>query len=418
VDPAHPDTLGCPAAPEERIAHFSTFAPWLQGDPDAPLEAFSELREAGPVLRSEEFGGYWILTRYEDVAAVARNTEVFRNAHNLVPARNFFGRDERAIPLELDGPIHAHWRRTLFDLFSPAAVDAVTPNIRATCRQLVEVIARDDTVDFVPSFAVQLPAEAFLLSFGIDRSKLAQLLDYKNWLVREGLPNATTDEEVQAAQEVLLQFFQNEINHRRSKGRTGPDDVIGKLMNATLDGRPLSDREIINASHVTMMASLDTTTSALSLSFRYLASDRRLQQLVRSSSERIPMLSEELIRHEPVLTTARLVAEPFDLHGVALSPGDMVLMPWGMTGLDPDAFDQPADLQPDREVTRNLAFGVGPHRCLGMHLARRIIAIALEEWHAAIPRYRLAPDAPVMAHFSPVRGLLTLPLDLTAPPSE
>ena len=62
MDPAHPDILGCPATPEERIAHFSTFALWLQGDPDAPLEAFSELRKAGPVLRSEEFGGYWILT--------------------------------------------------------------------------------------------------------------------------------------------------------------------------------------------------------------------------------------------------------------------------------------------------------------------------------------------------------------------
>ena len=189
-------------------------------------------------------------------------------------------------------------------------------------------------------------------------------------------------------------------------------------MNATLDGRPLSDREIINASHVTMMASLDTTTSALGLSFRCLASDRRLQRFVRSSPERIPRLSEELIRHEPVLTTARLVAESFELHGVMLSRGDMVLMPWGMTGLDPDAFDQPADLLPGREVTRNLAFGVGPHRCLGMHLARRIIAIALEEWHAAIPHYRLAPDTPMMAHFSPVRGLLNLPLDLTAPPSD
>ena len=75
-------------------------------------------------------------------------------------------------------------------------------------------------------------------------------------------------------------------------------------------------------------------------------------------AERIPRLSEELIRHEPVLTTARLVAESFELHGVMLSHGDMVLMPWGMTGLDPDTFAQPADLLPGREVTRNLAFGV------------------------------------------------------------
>ena len=140
-------------------------------------------------------------------AAVARNTGVFRNAHNLIPARNFFGRDERAIPLELDGPIHTHWRRTLFDLFSPAAVDAVTPHIRSACRQLVDLIAGNESVDFVPSFAVQLPAEVFLLTFGIDRSKLGQLLAYKDWLVRDGLPNATTDEEVQAAQEVLLRIL-------------------------------------------------------------------------------------------------------------------------------------------------------------------------------------------------------------------
>ena len=129
-----------------------------------------------------------------------------------------------------------------------------------------------------------------------------------------------------------------------------------------------------------------------------------------SAPDRIPAIVEELIRHEPVSTTARLLTRDVERHGVTLRKGDRILMSWGMAGLDPDVFDRADEVDFDRAETRHLAFAVGPHRCLGMHLARRVIAIAIEEWHARIPRYRLAPGEMPTAFYSPSRNVSDLEL--------
>ena len=398
-----------PADAAGRIAKFSTFAPWLQIDPEAPLAMFDELRDAGPVVRSEEFGGYWILTRHEDIEWAAQNPEIFRNEHNLIPWRDSFGNGQRMIPLELDGELHRRWRVAMSDTFSPGTVNHFTPQIRAAAKELVEAAAGQSAVDFVQTLAAPLPGEAFLIDFGVPRSELQTLLDYKNWLVREGLPNATNDAEIAAANKPLREFFSEQVDDRRKNGTDEDRDVISQLLRATMDGEPLAQDDIVNAIFVSMMASLDTTTSALSLAWLQLAQRPDLRAAARDDSRR-QQLVEELIRQQPVLTTARLVAEPVERHGVTFEPGDMVLLSWGMAGRDREVYDAPAEIRLDRAPARTLAFGVGPHRCLGMHLARRIITIALEEWHARIPEYRVDPDQPPFAHYSPVRGLLTLPL--------
>jgi len=393
----------------DRVAQFSTFAPWLQGDPEAPLQAFDALRQAGPVVRSEEHGGFWILTRHEDIAWAAQNPEVFRNERNLIPWRDSFGNGERMIPLELDGEEHLRWRRALKDTFSPVTVNHFEPVIRVAAVERIERIASGDRCDFVQDLAVPLPADTFLIDFGVPRSELQRLLDYKNWLVREGLPNATSDAEIAAANKPLREFFALQVEQRRTSGSPVAMDVISQLLRARMDGEPLATDDIVNACFVSMMASLDTTTSLLSLAWLQLATRPELQAAA-ADEQRRPALAQELIRHQPVLTTARLVAERVERHGVVFEPGDMVLMSWGMAGRDPEVYDDPAEIDLDRGPARVLAFGVGPHRCLGMHLARRIFTIALETWHERIPSYRLDPDGTPFAHYSPVRGLLSLPL--------
>lgn len=400
-----------PGEAAERIAGFSTFAPWLQMDPEAPLAMFQELREAGTVLRSEEFGGFWILTRHEDIEWAAQHPEIFRNERNLIPWRDTFGGGQCMIPLELDGELHRKWRVAMSQTFSPGTVNHFTPQIRAAAKELIERAAGRSATDFVQALAVPLPAEAFLIDFGVPRAELPKLLDYKNWLVREGLPNATSDEEIAAANKPLREFFSDQIKARRANGSPEDRDVISQLLRATMDGEPLAHDDIVNACFVAMMASLDTTTSALSLAWLQLAQRPDLRAAAGNDLQRLQLV-EELLRQQPVLTTARLVAERVERHGVTFEPGDMVLLSWGMAGRDPEVYDAPAEIRLDRPGARLLAFGVGPHRCLGMHLARRIITIAVQEWHARIPDYRLDPAQPPVAHYSPVRGLLTLPLRL------
>jgi len=397
--------LGAPAQIADRVRTFSPFAPWAQTD---PVGAFAEMRDYTRMAHSDEFGGFWIPTRYEDIEWVARHPEIFSSAEPLIPYQQNL--PSKAIPLELDGDEHTAWRQTLADSFNPGVVKHFTSQIEALTRELVETATQAARFDFAPEFAVKLPAGVFLVNFGVDPTALPQLLEYKDWFFREGLASGDSTEQMAKATKPLLDFFQAEVDRRRAAGFAGRRDVISQLLAATYMGRALTDEEIVNASFVSMMASLDTTTSALNLSWLTLAQRPDLRAQVVNEPERIPKITEELIRYQPVLTTARIVIQEVELAGATLRPGDKVLMSWGMAGRDAQAYERADDCWFHRPAHRTLAFGVGPHRCLGMHLARRIIAVALQQWHARIPTYRLDPDSPPITYYSLIRGVMTLPL--------
>lgn len=402
--------LGAPATVAERVKAFSTFAPWAQSE---PVIAFAEVRDFARVAHSEEFGGYWILTRHADIEAVARDPDTFSSAEPLIPHLPTL--PSKAIPLELDGEEHTAWRRTLADAFSPGVVNYFEPKIRELAIGLVEKAAGMRHFDFAPEFAVKLPAGAFLINFGVDPSSLGQLLEFKDWYVREGLAAVGSAKAMAEATKPLLDFFQAEIDKRRKEGTDGRRDVISHLLAAKYQGRALADDEIVNASFVSMMASLDTTTSALNLSWLTLAQRPDLREQVVNNPERVSKIAEELIRYQPVLTTARIVTREVELAGVTMRRGDKVLMSWGMAGRDPEAYERADECWFDRPANRTLAFGVGPHRCLGMHLARRIMMIALEEWHSRIPEYRIDPDSSPISYYSTVRGMASCPLLIGEP---
>lgn len=403
-------TTSAPRSREDRIREYSLYQPWLQED---PVPYWNEMREQCPVARSEEVGGFWIFTRYEDIEWAARNSEIFSSAQIGIPHRNVF--ETKQIPIQLDGEEHRKWRRTLSDLFNPGVVNHFTPQIRQAAVDALEPIVAKGNCEFIAEFATTLPAEAFLINFGIEHEYLGPLLAHKTWLRREGIPNARTDADLHVANRPLWQFFSDALDRRREEGTDGRRDVFSRLLNVSYDGRPPTQDEMVNAAFVSMLASLDTTTAALGQIFLHLAQHPETQELIRYSPERIPAVVEELIRCSPVSSTGRVVTQDVERHGVTMRAGDRVLLSWGMSGLDPNVFERPNEVDFERSATRQLAFGVGPHRCLGMHVARRIISISLAEWHARIPLYHLTPDAAPIRHYSPARGLHSL--SLTAGPA-
>jgi cytochrome P450 len=408
---------GCPfTAPstvEERTRQWTIYQPWLQDD---PIPYWKEMRAGGPIVRSEELGGYWILTRYEDVEWAARNPDVFSNARIAIPHRQFF--PAKQIPVQLDGEEHRKWRQALSELFNPAVVNHFAPQIRKATIDTIEPLVAKGQCEFISEVATRLPAETFVITFGIGREYVQDLLDHKEWLRREGIPNARNDEEFHAANRPLWMFFEDAIERRRAEGTEGRRDVLSQLLRTSFDGRPLSRDEMVNTAFVTMLAALDTTTAALGLIFQYLAGHPEAREFVARFPERTPAVAEELLRHEPVVTTARVVARDVERHGVVMRAGDRVLMPWGMTGLDPDQFERPDEVDFERPAVRHLAFAVGPHRCLGMYVARRVMNIALEEWHARIPTYHVTPGSTTRRHYSPARGLANLDLTFGEPGQE
>lgn len=396
--------ISAPATLEERIRRWSVYQPWLQRD---PIPYFKEIQGHAPIVRSEELGGYWILTRYEDMEWAARNPEIFSNSVLSIPAHQVF--EEKAIPIQLDGDDHRRWRQALADLFNPGAVNHFTPQIRQATIDTIEPLVAQGHCEFIADVATKLPAETFLITFGIGREYLQQILDYKEWL-RKAIPNAHNDEEIREANRPLWQFFSDAIDRRRAEGTDGRRDVFSALLRTTVSGRKPTQDEMVNAAFTNMLAAFDTTTAALSVVFVYIAEHPEVQDMVVSSPEKIPAIIEELIRHDPISATARVVTQDVERHGVTMRKGDLVLIPWGMSGLDPAVFEAPEEVDFERSVTRQLVFAVGPHRCIGMHVARRVIRTALEEWHRLVPRYRITPGTEPVRHYTTVRGVSRLEL--------
>jgi cytochrome P450 len=401
--------IGAPETIAERIRGWTTFQPWLQHD---PISQWNEIRDAGePIVRSEELGGFWIFTRYADIEWAARNPQIFSSSEPAIPYMSMFER--KMIPIEIDGDEHYKWRQALSELFNPAAINKFTADIRSAAAAAIEPIAAKGSCEFVSEFGINLPADAFLIKFGIPREHRQKLLDHKSWLHANWL-RATSPDEILAANRPLWDFFSETVEARRAGGATGPD-VISELLRTEYDGRPLTHDEIVNMVFMSMMAALDSTTATLGLSFLFLAEHPDYQRLIVESPEKVPTLVEELLRHAAVVTTARLVVEDVERHGVQLRKGDRVLMSWGLSGRDPEVFERPDEVDPDRASTRHLAFGIGPHRCLGMHLARRVLRTAFEEWHARIPRYHLTPDQQLTFQYSTVRSVHSLELTAGEP---
>ena len=186
--------------------------------------------------------------------------------------------------------------------------------------------------------------------------------------------------------------------------------MFSQLLKATVSGRRPTQDEMVKAAFTHMLAAFDTTTAALSVVFVYLSEHPEVQDLVVNSPEKIPAIVEELIRHDPVSATARIVAQDVERHGVTMRKGDLVLVPWGMSGMDSDVFENPDEVDFERSATRQLVFAIGPHRCIGMHVARHVIRTAIEVWHARIPRYRVTPGTTPVRHCTTIRGVNRLDL--------
>ncbi len=166
-----------------------------------------------------------------------------------------------------------------------------------------------------------------------------------------------------------------------------------------------------------MLGGLDTVTSTLDCSVAFLGQHPERRDELVADLTRIPAAVEELLRvHTPVMQVLRVVKEPHEMHGVAFEPGDTVMVMIGAADTDPAEFGETADVVDfDRPVNRHLAFGGGPHRCLGSHLARFELNIALEELHRRLPDYRVVPDS-TLSYSPGIREIAELPLEFTPAP--
>ena len=391
--------------PQDHDIVAEIFSPRVASD---PLPAYADLLTSCPVSRAETpFGGSVLISDYTNVRSALRTPGVFSSA-GVVEIGNEFP----LIPLSVDPPEHAKYRRLLDPEFSPARMAALEPEARALTHRVLDSFVGDGYCDFHEQFATPIPSTVFLALCGLPQEDLDQFLRWRDDTIR---PQAKTAEEAQqirdAAGSQITNYFAEAIAQKRKQ----PDErLLSRLVHAQVEDRDLTHAELLGICHLLLLAGLDTVTATLDCMIAYLAAHPDARHALQHSGDYITAV-EELLRHQtPVVAVPRRVLCPADVAGVQIAAGDSVLLLLGSANVDPTEFDQPDQVLTDRNHNRHLAFGGGPHRCLGSHLARMELRVALAAWHERIGDYELATGTTLQ--YSPgIRQVTPLPLTFRTP---
>jgi len=320
------------------------------------------------------------------------------------------GQEDKLIPLQVDPPDHAKYRRLLDPEFGPKRMAALEPDARKLVNELIDTFEDRGHCNAHEEFATPLPSGMFLAMMGLPMSDLPLFLRWRDDTIRPDVP----DNDFEAAQKVreavgheISAYFEKSVEERRKN----PDDsLLSRIAQGQVDDRPLTREETLGICHLLLLGGLDTVTATLDCALAYLAQHPEERQLLVDNPDLTPAAVEELLRHQtPVMMVVRVIKEDAEFGGVALKKGDHATVMIGSANADDTEFPEAASVNFEREANRHLAFGAGPHRCLGSNLARVELQVALQEWHRRIPDYRLADGAELM--FSPgIRQTAELPL--------
>jgi cytochrome P450 len=381
----------------------SFFSP---GVADDPHPTYRGMRSECPVARAPMGELPMVLiSRYEDVNWALRHPEHFTSAGGALNLG-----EQPLIPLEFDPPEHTKYRRLLSPEFVPREIAKLEPEVRRIVRGLIDEVAPRGGCDFHEEIATPLPSQIFLALMGLPREDLPLFLRWRDDSIRPDVEPG----DFEGAQRIRAQtaheisdYFRDTIARLRDEPT---DTLLSRIVHSTIEGRELTEAELLGISHLLLLGGLDTVTATLDCMVAYLAGHpERRQQLVEDPSL-IPAAVEELLRWlTPVMAIPRSIKEDVTMNGVELKAGDGVMLVIGAANDDESEFADP-DVDFGRAPNRHVAFGGSNHSCLGAHLARLELRVTLEELHRRIPDYRV--PAGVEIHFSPgIRQADQLPLE-------
>jgi cytochrome P450 len=376
-----------------------------------PYPIWSRLARTCPVAHSDRYGGVWLPTRYDDVSAIAYDTERFTSRSVVVSEfrpPEILAPQGVAPPISSDPPFHKEARRLLLPVFSPQAIDKLEPATRSYCEDLLDAVRGRDVVDAAEEYAQHIPVRVIANMLGLPEEHSDVFRGFVNHVL-EGvaLPLEQRAEGIVA----LFEYMQGHIEDHIANPR---DDLITYLLDAELDGQRLDPFQVTRTITLLLIAGIDTTWSAIGASIWHLAGHPADRERLVAEPELLPVAMEELLRAYAPVTMARLVREDMDWHDCPMKANEWVLLPFPSANRDPDAFDDADKVIIDREENRHAAFGLGIHRCVGSHLARMELRVALEVWLGAFPRFDLADPEAVRWSAGQVRGPRTLPITITA----
>jgi cytochrome P450 len=359
-----------------------------------PVGAYRALREIGPVVRTQEHGGYFVATDYASVFAAARTEDIFSSA------RGPHGGDGLAtvipkvpvhlhIPVELDPPLSREYRKILNPVTAPVAIEAMLPRIKAWTTWFVDQVVESGECDLAAVIGV--PAVVTLDWLGLSTEDWRRYSAALHAVLadRPGSPAHTR------AVNVDLPWMTRQVREAIAARRAEPeDDIISWIVGASVNGEPINDDDAYSMVELLISGGVGTTASLVSQALVWMCRNPSVRDRVRERPALLDKAVEEFVRYfSPTQALARTVTRETELSGCPLHEGDRILLAWASATRDPKQFDDPDTLDIERWPNRHTGFGIGVHRCAGSHLGRAMARELLRQVITRMPDYQVDFDA-------------------------
>ena len=365
------------------------------------INAFwAQLRDGPEIFYTPRQGGHWVLTRFEDIAHVLATHEDFSSIYEVIPKGST---RPNVPPIGMDPPQHTEFRRLLQPFFSPKSIENLEGRSRQLTLDLLEKFSGATACEFVSDFSLTMPIGIFMSLVALPDNDRLYLLDAAERAVR----SSTAEGRMEAYQE--LEVYLGKVLEQRREDLG--DDMLSALLKARVEGgRPLTQRELIDAGSLLLVGGLDTVAGMLGFIMMFLAKNDKHRRRLVEEPELIPQAIEEMMRLYSSANIARIVIRDMEYKGISMKAGDAILAAMSMSGIDERQYDNPLVVDFDRPDKRSLVFGKGPHQCIGSFLARTELRVFLTEWLRRVPDFRIKPgDEPRVAS-GPANTVLYLPL--------
>jgi cytochrome P450 len=380
-----------------------------------PYPLYAELRRNAPVCQVEP-GGLWAVTRYADVLHAIKNPQLFSSAglqRSMLPPWLEHNPVAHSL-LVMDPPQHGRARSLISRAFGPSMIAQLEPMLRTTAGQLVDTLVSQRSVDFIPTFALPLPAAAIGQLLGLDVSLHSR---FKVWSDHIAAVSATAPSDTEGQQRIRhsiqeMEHYLREVVEQRRRQPT--QDLVSTLLVGWREGDALTEQELMAFLFLLLVAGLETTVNLLGNAMLLLADRPELLERLRAQPALVSAFLEEVLRYEsPAKSTFRLTLEEVELGGVRLPQHSVLVLLLGSACRDDAYLPDAEQFIPDRKTQGNLPFGHGLHFCLGAALARLEARVALETLLPRIRTLSRKPGPPQWAPSLQIRGLTQLPLEVT-----
>jgi cytochrome P450 len=382
------------------------FDPLLPETFDSPQDDYRRLRKECPVAHSDAWGGFWALMKHADVAAAAGDSDTFiTSKQNVVPKVAFTGRRP---PLHLDPPEHTPYRKALNPLLTERRIRQFEPRIREICARLLDTMVANGGGDICADFSARMPIEVFAMWMNLppdQASSLAEVGRRYNIAVQSNDTDATRETSLQ-----LYDMARALVRERKEHPMSPTEDAVSALLAARVDGEPLPDEMIVGTIRQVLVVGIIAPTVVIGSIAVHLSRDRALQDRLRREPALVPAAMEEFLRlYTPYRGFARTATKDICIRGRNIPAGEPIALVYASANRDEDVFPNAEEFQLDRpNMKDSLAFGRGPHMCLGAALARLELSIALEELLARTRGFHVSGEI-VPTRF-PEIGALIVPL--------